>query len=189
MAPPASITPRLAVATRRAPGPGPLLSAALAAGLLAPLAAAAIPRLDLKPYAPPAAGERRWVIQLPGVLRPSPDPALSPNPADWRVELLVGRTVQVDCNQHRLSGRLKAETVPGWGTSVYRAIDVGPLVSTRRACPPGERLRQAFVPLGSKPFVVPYNASLPIVLYTPKDLEVRWRLWKAEAVQRPAQQL
>ena len=50
-------------------------------------------------------------------------------------------------------------------------------------------LRQAFVPLGSKPFVVPYNASLPIVLYTPKDLEVRWRLWKAEAVQRPAQPL
>ena len=190
MAPPASIaSPIAAAAGRRAPGPGPLLSAALAAGLLAPLAAAAIPRLDLKPYDQPAAGERRWVIQLPGVLRPSPDPAISPNPADWRVELLVGRTVQVDCNQHRLSGRLKAETLPGWGYTVYRAIDVGPLVSTRRACPPNEGLRQAFVPLGSKPFVVPYNASLPIVLYTPKDLEVRWRLWKAEAVQRPAQQL
>ncbi len=176
-------------ARRRAPGGGALVAASLAAGLLAPAAAGAIPRLDLRPYAAPAAGERRWVIQLPGVLRPSPDPALSPNPADWRVELLVGRTAQVDCNLHRLSGRIKAETVPGWGYRVYRVVDVGPMVSTRRVCPPGEGLRQAFVPLGGRPSVVPYNASLPIVLYAPQDLEVRWRLWRAETVQRPAQPL
>ena len=33
----------------------------------------AIPRLDLRPYPAPGTGESRWVIQLPGVLRPSPD--------------------------------------------------------------------------------------------------------------------
>lgn len=43
--------------------------------------------------------------------------------------------------------------------------------------------------MGSKPFVVPYDASRPIVLYTPKDLQLRWRLWKAEKVQQPAQAL
>jgi ecotin len=43
--------------------------------------------------------------------------------------------------------------------------------------------------MGSKPFVVPYNASLPIVIYAPKDLDVRWRLWKAERLQRPANAL
>ena len=45
-------------------------------------AARAIPLLDLKPYPAPAAGERRWVIQLPGVLPPTADTAISANPAD-----------------------------------------------------------------------------------------------------------
>ncbi|CAK6688093.1 MULTISPECIES: ecotin [unclassified Synechococcus] len=153
-------------------------------------AARAIPRLDLKPFPAAAAGERRWVIQLPGLLQPSPDPALSPHPADWRVELMVGRTMEVDCNHRRLGGSIKAESLKGWGYTIYRVTAPGPVASTLMACPPNEKPQQAFVTLGGgKPFVVPYNASLPIVLYAPADLEVRWRLWKAEKRQRPAQVL
>jgi ecotin len=37
--------------------------------------------------------------------------------------------------------------------------------------------------------VVPYNVSLPIVIYAPEDVQVRWRLWKAEREQREAQRL
>ena len=156
------------------------LAAAVSGSLLAFGPAVAIPRLDLKPYAPPAAGESRWVIQLPGVLPPSREPAISPNPADWRVQLLVGRTLAVDCNRHRLSGVLQPEVVPGWGTTVYRVVGAGPAISTRMACPPGEGPRQEFVSLAGEPLLVPYNVSLPIVVYAPRDLQVRWRLWKAE---------
>ena len=148
----------------------------------------AVPQLNLKPYPQPAAGERRWVIQLPGVLPRSSDPALSGNPSDWRVELIVGKEMEVDCNLHRFSGQVERETVKGWGYSIYRVSDVGPMISTRKACPPGEAKRPAFIAMGSKPYVVPYNASLPIVIYTPQDLEVRWRLWRAEKRQHPAQQ-
>jgi ecotin len=160
------------------------------AGSLALLAGApagrAVPRLDLKPYPAPAAGEVRWVIQLPGVLRPSPDPLLSPDPADWRVELIVGRELEVDCNRVLLRGRIRRESVPGWGYTIYRASggELGP--STRMACPPDQPPRRAFVPLAGPPTVVPYNASLPIVIYAPKDLQVRWRLWKAETRQQEA---
>jgi len=42
--------------------------------------------------------------------------------------------------------------------------------------------------MGGKPFVVPYEVSRPIVLYAPKDLELRWRLWKAERRQWPARE-
>ena len=168
----------------------PLLSGLLAAMSLAPLSpATAIPRLDLSRYPSPAAGERRWVIQLPGVVPPTRDPSLSPSPSDWRVELIVGREVEVDCNRHHFGGKLRSESLPGLGFPIYRVSDVGPMASTRMACPPGEPKRRAFVPMGGKPFVVPYNASLPIVIYAPSDLEVRWRLWKAEKLQRPAQQL
>ncbi|KMM16712.1 hypothetical protein SYNGFB01_09230 [Synechococcus sp. GFB01] len=160
------------------------------AGSLALLACApmvrAVPRLDLKPYPAPAAGEVRWVIQLPGVLRPSPDPLLSPSPADWRVELIVGRELEVDCNRVMLNGRIRRESLPGWGYAIYRVSggELGP--STRMACPPEPPPRRAFVPLAGPPTVVPYNASLPIVIYAPKDLQVRWRLWKAETRQQEA---
>ena len=170
------------------------VAAALAGALLVwgagPLPpAGAIPRLDLKPYPAPAAGERRWVVQLPGVLPPTRDPGISPHPEDWRVELIVGRSLQVDCNQYRFSGRLRSQPVAGTDLRIVRVSDVTPVASTRMACPPGEPRRTAFVPMGSKPFVVPYNASRPIVLYAPKDLELRWRLWKAERQQWPAREL
>ncbi|MFM7313596.1 MAG: ecotin family protein [Cyanobium sp.] len=154
--------------------------------LLGATAAGAVPRLDLAPYPKPASGERRWVIQLPGVLPPTGDERISPNPADWRVELIVGREMLVDCNGPRLVGRIRSETLPGWGYRIYRVSQVAPGPTTRMACPPERGPRQAFVPMGSKPFVVPYNVSLPIVLYAPKDLQVRWRLWKAERRQQAA---
>ncbi len=151
--------------------------------------ARAIPRLDLTPYPKPTAAQTRWVIQLPGVLPPTADPRLSPNPGDWRVQLIAGREVEADCNQRAFRGRFRASKMKGLGVSVYTVSDVGPMVSTLMACPPGQAKRKVFIPMGSKPFVVPYDASRPIVVFTPKDLQLRWRLWKAEKVQQPAQAL
>ena len=165
------------------------MALAIATALAVSGAARAVPRLDLKPDPAPTVGEQRWVIQLPGVLQPSPDARISANPADWRVELIVGKEMTVDCNGPRLNGRIRSETLKGWGYAIYRvsAVTRGP--STLMACPPEQGPRQAFVALGPKPFVVPYNVSLPIVVYAPKDVQVRWRLWKAEREQREAQQL
>jgi ecotin len=181
------------------PQPRPLslgqsLRTGLAAAVLAVLvpvalvpAAGAIPRLDLSGYPKPAAGDRRWVIQLPGVLPPTTDATLSPNPADWRVQLIIGQMAELDCNRQMFGGKLRA-LKPGQagGPVVYRVTDVGALASTRMACPPDQPRRRAFVPMAGKPFVVPYNASRPIVVDAPSPLELRWRLWKAESQERPA---
>lgn len=105
------------------------------------------------------------------LLAPPPrDPAISAHPEDWRVELIEGRSLEVDCNQYRFSGRLGSQ----------------PVTSTPHGLPAG---RSAFVPMGGKPFVVPCNVSRPIVLYAPKDLELHWRLWKAERQQWQARQI
>ena len=174
---------------RWAGGAGLLLAVLLPlATSLAPAPVLATPRLDLKPYPAPAPGERRWLIQLSDLLPPSQDPALSTNPTDWRVELIAGRNLELDCNQVTFSGRLRAQPVAGTQLRVVRISEVSPLATTRMACPPGEPKRRAFVPMGGKPFVVPYDASRPIVLYAPKDLELRWRLWKAERRQWPARE-
>lgn len=158
-------------------------------GAVASATAQAIPRLDLRPYPQPAAGEKRWVIQLPGVLPPSSAGQMSATPADWRVELIVGKEMTVDCNGPLLNGRIRSETLQGLGTKIYRVSQVAPGPSTRMACPPERGPHQAFVAIGERPFVVRYNASLPIVIYAPKDVQVRWRLWKAEKQQRDAQAL
>jgi ecotin len=165
----------------------PVVVAAASAVLgLAALPAAAIPRLDLSGYPAPAAGERRWVIQLPGVLPPTQDPALSPQPRDWRVQLLVGQLAQIDCNQHSFSGRLRHWRLADDKPMVFRVDNVGPMASTRMACPPGQPRRQAFVTMAGKPYVVPYEVSHPIVIYAPAALQLRWRLWKAERQSRDA---
>ena len=164
-------------------------------GLVAAPGVGAIPRLDLAAYPAPAAGESRWVIQLPGLLPPTRDPALSANPRDWRVQVIVGQMAKVDCNVQSFSGRLRVQPLPGGSEqgaaplSILRVSEVGPMVSTRMACPPGQPLRERFVAMAGKPFVMPYNVSRPIVVYAPQPLEVRWRLWKAESQERSANAL
>jgi len=166
------------------------LSAWLSAGmtlLLVASPAGAIPRLDLSGYPKPAAGDRRWVIQLPGVLRPPADAAMSSNPADWRVQLIVGQMALVDCNRQVFGGKLRpVKPAQAGGPVIYRVTDVGSPASTRMACSPDQPRRSAFVPMAGQPFVVPYNASRPIVVEAPRPLELRWRLWKAESQERPA---
>ena len=156
--------------------------------VLPALAVRAIPRLDLSGYPKPASGDRRWVIQLPGVLRPSADPGLSANPRDWRVQLMVGQIARVDCNQHSFSARIRPERLSEGKGALYRVTNVSSLMSTRMACPDNLRTSQ-FVPMAGKPYVVPYNASVPIVVDAPAPLEVRWRIWKVEKTSEPAQLL
>jgi len=165
------------------------VAAAGAAVGLAALPAAAIPRLDLSAYPAPAAGERRWVIQLPGVLPPTRDPALSPDPGDWRVQLIVGQMALIDCNQHSFAARLRHWRLADDKPMVFRVDNVGPMASTRMACPPDQPRRQAFVTMAGKPYVVPYAVSQPIVVYAPAVLQLRWRLWKAERQSRDAMAL
>ena len=99
---------------------GPLLAAVLAIAPLITSAGRAIPRLDLSPYPKPAPGERRWVIQLPGVLPPAPAGGVAGDPRSWGVQLVVGEEMPVDCNIRRISGQLRVSDVPGWGYPIYR---------------------------------------------------------------------
>lgn len=153
------------------------LCAAALGGMVAGPALATSPPVDLRAYPAAAPGERRWFIAVDA----TPTAA-----ANLRVELMVGRSLKVDCNRHLLQGSVLEESVPGWGFPLYRVRGGEPMVSTRMACP-GQAMRQAFVPLAGPPLLVPVNANLPIVVVAPQDLEVRWRLWRAEPGQRPAE--
>jgi ecotin len=142
----------------------PLLSLACAL----PLVACAATPEAFKPYPAAADGYNRHVIELPA----------QADEAEHKVEIIAGKTLEVDCNQQRLGGQWQEKTVEGWGYSYYELSQVGPAMSTLMACPDGSR-KQAFVRVGGEPQLVRYNSKLPLVIYAPKDIEVRYRIWSA----------
>jgi ecotin len=122
----------------------------------------------MKPYPLPEAGYDRMVIHL----EPLANEDLS------KVELLIGKIMEVDCNLHSLSGMLESETIVGWGYSYYILRNAGgPAASTRMTCPPGEEKKEAFVQVRGDGHLLRYNSKLPIVVYVPTDFEVRYRIW------------
>ncbi|KZR90331.1 ecotin family protein [Synechococcus sp. MIT S9508] len=165
--------------------------AALSLFVLAALPGVAIPRLNLTGYPEPAPGLKRWVIQPSGLLPKSTDPLISAHPLDWRIQLIVGQTVSLDCNTMRLSGSgMTMRMLPkASGKSLFEVKGPVAVISTKMACPDDQPTRTSFLSLGKQPYLVPYNASWPIVVDLPVGTELRWRVWKAETRQQMGVQL
>jgi ecotin len=135
-----------------------------------PLVACAATPEALKPFPAPVDGYKRFVIELPSLS----------NEDEHKVELLAGKTMEIDCNLHRLGGQWQEQTAKGWGYNYYQLNNVGPGISTMMGCPDNSR-KEAFVPAGGEPQLLRYNSKLPLVVYVPADLEVRYRVWSAGA--------
>ncbi len=134
----------------------------------APAAAVSAASIDLKPYPAAPAGMQRAVITLPPL-------ALED---DVRVQVIVGKTMPVDCNVRGFSARLQHDTVTGMGYPYYRVTEVGPVISTMMACPPSAAPQTEFVIGQGDGFLLRYNSRLPVVVYVPIGYEVRYRLWQ-----------
>lgn len=128
---------------------------------------------DLAAYPAPSGNETRHVIRL----------AARPNEDNLKLELVVGRTQMVDCNQHRLGGAIETRTAQGWGYDYFVVGDLGQGMSTLMGCPDNSR-KEAFVRGGGEPTLVRYNSRLPVVVYAPRDVEVRYRIWSAGPEER-----
>ena len=165
--------------------------AALSLSALAALPGVAIPRLNLTGYPVPAPGLKRWVIQPSGLLPKSADPFISAHPLDWRIQLIVGQTVWLDCNTKRLSGSgVTMRMLPkASGKALFEVKGPVAVISTKMACPDDQPTRTSFLSLGKQPYLIPYNASWPIVVDLPVGTELRWRVWKAETRQQMGVQL
>ncbi len=115
-------------------------------------------------------GMKRQVIQL----TPEKDEST------LKVELLIGQTLEVDCNKHRLGGELDSKTLEGWGYDYYVFDKVTSPVSTMMACPDGKKEKKFITAYLGEDGMLRYNSKLPIVVYTPENVEVKYRIWKAE---------
>jgi len=109
------------------------------------------------------------------------------NDYDHRVELLIGKTMLVDCNKHSLRGKVETVNLKGWGFKYLEVSDIQNGPSTMMACI--EPKTEKFVSLYMREDALRrYNSRSPIVAYVPKGYEVRYRIWSAgETVEKAVQ--
>ncbi|MCS2157213.1 serine protease inhibitor ecotin [Scandinavium sp. H11S7] len=132
--------------------------------------AANTPLEKVAPYPQAEKGMKRQVITL----------AQQKDESGYKVELLIGQTLEVDCNQHRLGGELESKTLQGWGYDYYVFDKVTSPASTMMACPDGKKTQKFVTAWLGDDAMVRYNSKLPIVVYTPENIDVKYRIWKAE---------
>jgi ecotin len=127
---------------------------------------------NLRAFPPAEDGMVRYVLQLP---KQADESAL-------KVELIVGKTVQVDeRNRYFFGGKIEQETIKGWGFTRYKVTRLGPMAGTLMAVDPSAPKVARFITLGGGPYLIRYNSRLPIVVYVPEGVEVRYRIWTGGA--------
>jgi len=126
---------------------------------------------ELKAFPEPEPGMTRHVITLPS----QPDEDL------LKVQLLIGKTMKLDArNRYFYGGLLETKTVTGWGYDYLILRKLGPMAGTLMAVYPNEPKIDRFITIGGEPQLLRYNSRLPLVIYTPEGVEVRYKLWRAD---------
>ncbi len=124
----------------------------------------------MKPYPPAEQGYKRMVIHLQALA----------DEDNNKIEIIIGKTIKVDCNRHGFIGNLSEETAKGWGFPYFILKSVKGPMSTQMACPPGQMEKEAFVQVQGDNSLLRYNSKLPVVVYVPIDFEVHYRIWTAK---------
>lgn len=132
---------------------------------------------QVKPFPPASEGMQRHVMVLPPLN----------NEQQHRVELVIGRKMETDCNHYRLSGKLTEETAKGWGYSYYIATVQPEAISTRMACIDNRKKTTLVTLPAAAQQLIRYNSNLPLVVYAPADIEVGYRVWQVAPQIFPSQ--
>jgi len=124
----------------------------------------------LKAFPPAEEGMTRHVLELPE----------TKDDSAFKVELIVGKTVKTDAvNRYFFGGNIEAVNIEGWGFTRYVVAKLGPMAGTLMAPDPNAPQVDRFVSLGGEPCLIRYNSRLPVVVYVPDGVEVRYRIWSA----------
>lgn len=94
------------------------------------------------------------------------------------MQLIVGKRIQTDgVNHYRLHGQVDKQTLKGFGFDFYRVTGCRDAASTRIGVPPGQKPVESFIEIPRT--LIAYNSRLPIVVYAPQDVVVKYRVFSA----------
>lgn len=125
-------------------------------------------KVDISIFPKPEKGFRQFVIEVPQ----------SSNDVNRKIELFVGKEMETDgCNNYNLMGEYKTKELTGWGYSYFKYESKGDVMSTMIGCPDLPK-KQKFVT--GQGHMTDYNGKLPIVIYVPDGMEVRYKIYQAD---------
>jgi ecotin len=124
-------------------------------------------KLEINMFPKAKAGEKQVYIQVP----------IETNENDLKVEVFVGKTQLVDCNNYFMIGEIVSNNLEGWGYDYYTIKGSGETAGTLMGCLDNKKTSK-FIQMPAS--LLRYNSRLPIVIYVPNDLEVKYRIWRAD---------
>lgn len=117
-------------------------------------------------------GMERFVLDLPE----------QDDESSFKVELIIGKIVKTDKeNKYFFNGIIKEDIVKGWGFTYYKLDTLGVMAGTMMAVNPNATKVERFISLGGEPFLIRYNSKIPVVVYVPEDVIVKYRIWSADS--------
>lgn len=126
-------------------------------------------KVDTKIFPAPQDGYKQVVLDLKG----------KKHEDILKLEIIIGKNAKVDkCNQHFLIGELKSRNLEGYGYTFYQFSSDGAIAGTKMGCMDNE-LVEKFIT--GQPKITEYNSKIPVVIYVPNDMEVKFRFWKTKA--------
>ncbi|QEA14120.1 ecotin [Comamonas flocculans] len=149
----------------------PCLAVLLTACAAQPMPASTDLAKELKAFPAALPGHQRHVIELPALADES----------TRKLELIGGKAMTLDCNARGMDGGFEAQDVPGWGYTYWVLKSQGQVRSTMMMCPPGTE-KPGFVQ--AEPLLLRYNSKLPVVVFVPQGMQLRWRVWQAGELQQ-----
>lgn len=120
----------------------------------------------LEPFPAAKSDQVRHVIVLPELADEN----------DAKVELVIGKEIDADCNHYFFGGNLQEVDLQGWGYTYWVLDDLKGPAGTLMACLDNKKT-PTFVQLNTEE-LLRYNSKLPIVVYTPEGVQVRYRVWQ-----------
>jgi ecotin len=127
-------------------------------------------KVDTSVFPAPKKGFTQFVIEVPF--------SSLEEDANKKIEIFVGKYQEVDtCNRHSLMGEFQTKDLQGWGYSYYEFQSKGDVMSTMMGCMDNQKVSKF---ISSQGLLLDYNGRMPIVLYVPEGMEVKYKIYKAE---------
>ncbi len=121
--------------------------------------------VDISMFPEPKENEVQHLIELPPL----------ENEENYNVEIFITKEMEVDrCNEHSLAGLLERNPLDSWGYEYYVFETDGSTLTTLMLCPDETLVKKDVY---SKSEMLRYNSRLPIVIYTPKDYNAKYKIW------------
>jgi ecotin len=101
------------------------------------------------------------------------------NESLYRIEFYAVKSTEVDdCNKHYLLGDFEVKNVEGYGYPYYIFNSNQQIISTKMGC--GNDVKKIKNVPSGKTETIRYLSLLPIVIYTPQMIDVKYKIWKQD---------